>query len=205
MTAECNRLAAENQELKARLQADSTTSSLPPSKDKPWKPQSERVKTDRPSGGQPGHVGTTLELSQQPDEVIVLPVTGHCTCGQAWENVLVQERLARQVVDLPETRLHITEYQAEVKICPFCTVRQQAAFPAAVPGQVQYGPRVHALTTYLNVSHFVPLARTAEIISTLYGTAPSEGTITLNLTLAAERLKFFEAQLKDALRAEPVL
>jgi len=196
---------AEVQDLKAHVQADSTTSSAPPSTDKPWKPQSERVKTDRPSGGQAGHIGKTLEMSAQPDEVIVLPVTGHCACGQAWDEVPVQDRLARQVFDLPETRLHVTEFQAEVKICPCCTARQQAVFPTTVPGQVQYGPRVQALTTCLNVVHFIPLARTAELINTLYGSAPCEGTIVLNLNLAAERLEGFEAQLKDALRAEPVL
>ena len=117
----------------------------------------------------------------------------------------MQDVLARQVHDLPETRLHVTEYQVEVKICPHCTQRQQAAFPAAAPGQVQYGPRVHALTTFLNVVHFVPLARTAEIVATLYGSAPSDGTILLNLNVAAERLKGFEAQVKTALLAEPVL
>jgi transposase len=144
-------------------------------------------------------------MSAQPDTVIVLPVSGHCTCGQAWDDVPVQDRLARQVHDLPETRLHVTEYQAEVKICPCCTARQQANFPAAVPGQVQYGPLVHALSTYLNVVHFIPLARTAEIISTLYGAAPSDGTIMLNLNVAAERLKGFETQVKLALLREPVL
>ena len=205
MTAERDSLLADIQGLKARLQADSTTSNLPPSKDKPWKPQSERPKTGRSSGAQPGHVGKTLEMSQQPDAMIVLTVTGHCACGQLWDDVPVQDRLARQVHDLPETRLHVTEYQAEVKICPCCTARQQAAFPVTVPGQVQYGPRIHALTTYLNTVHFIPLSRTAEVISTLYGSAPSEGTIVLNLNLAAERLEGFEAQLKDALRAEPVL
>ena len=205
MTAERDRLATENQDLKARLHADSTTSSLPPSTDKPWKPQSERVKTGRFSGAQPGHVGKTLEMSAQPDTVILLPVSGYCACGHSWEHVPVQDRLARQVHDLPETRLHVTEYQVEVKICPHCTQRQQASFPAAVPGQVQYGSRVHALTTFLNVVHFIPLARTAEIVSTLYGSAPSDGTILLNLNVAAERLKGFEAQVKTALLAEPVL
>ena len=86
-----------------------------------------------------------------------------------------------------------------MKICPCCTVRQQADFPAAVPGQVQYGPGVHALGTYLNVVHFIPLARTAEILDTLYGAAPSDGTIMLNLNVAAERLKGFETQVKIAL------
>jgi len=72
-------------------------------------------------------------MSAQPDDVIVLPVIGQCECGQAWDDVPVQDRLARQVHDLPETRLHVTEYQAEVKICPYCTARQQAAFPVTVP------------------------------------------------------------------------
>ena len=121
MTAERDSLAAAIQELKAQLSADSTTSSSPPSLDKPWKPQSERVKTGRPPGGQPGHVGKTLEMSAQPDTVIVLPVSGHRACGQAWDDVAVQDRLARQVHDLPETRLHVTEYQTEIKICPCCT------------------------------------------------------------------------------------
>ncbi|WP_407540906.1 IS66 family transposase [Deinococcus radiomollis] len=205
MTLERDALIVENQSLKAQLSADSTTSSQPPSTDKPWKPLSERVKTGRPSGGQPGHIGKTLEMSAHPDTVIVLPVTGQCACGQAWDEVPVQDRLARQVHDLPETRLHVTEYLAEVKICPCCTVRQQAPFPASVPGQVQYGPHVHALSTLLNVVHFIPLARTAEIISTLYGSAPSDGTILLNLNVAAERLKDFEAQVKVALLAEPIL
>ncbi|WP_407542877.1 DUF6444 domain-containing protein [Deinococcus radiomollis] len=89
VTAERDTLVAEVQDLKAQLDADSTTSSLPPSTDKPWKPQSERVKTGRPSGGQPGHIGKTLEMSAHPDTVIVLPVTGRCACGQAWDEVLV--------------------------------------------------------------------------------------------------------------------
>ena len=42
-------------------------------------------------------------------------------------------------------------------------------------------------------------------MATLYGSAPSDGTILLNLNVAAERLKGFEAQVKTALLAEPVL
>ena len=205
MTAERDRLVVEIQELKVQVGADSSTSNVPPSHDKPWKPLSERVKTGRPSGAQPGHLGKTLEMSAQPDTVIVLPVSGHCACGHPWEHVPVQDVLTRQVHDLPETHLHVTEYGVEVKICPHCAGRQQAAFPTTVSGQVQYGPRMHALTTFLNVVHFIPLARTAEIVATLYGSAPSDGTILLNLNVAAERLKDFETQVKTALLAEPVL
>jgi hypothetical protein len=42
--------------LEARLKQNSGTSRQPPSSDKPWKkPESERLKTGRKSGGQKGH------------------------------------------------------------------------------------------------------------------------------------------------------
>jgi len=138
-------LMAEGQDLKTRLAQNSQTSSQPPSRDKPWKPKSERTSSGKSTGGQAGHPGKTLKMSEHIDEVVVLPLTGYCGCGHAWDHVYVQEYLARQVHDLPEIRLQVTEYQAEVKVCPHCASRGQAAFPSSVSGQVQYGPRFHGL------------------------------------------------------------
>jgi len=196
---------AELQNIKARLGLNSTTSNQPPSQDKPWTPKSERQKTGRSSGAQPGHRGKTLKMVQDPDEVVTLPVAGHCGCGQAWDTVTVSDELARQVLDLPEIRLHAVEYRAQVKVCPTCHHREQAAFPAHVPGQVQYGPRIHGLAVYLNAVHFVPLKRTADILEAICGTKLSDGTIALSLNVAAERLAAFETKLKTALLNEPVL
>ncbi|WP_345386121.1 IS66 family transposase, partial [Deinococcus aquaticus] len=107
--------------------------------------------------------------------------------------------------DLPAWQLQVTEYRADVKICPGCHHRQRAPFPTHVTAQVQYGPRVHALTVYLNVAHFVPLERTSEILQALCGARPSDGTIALNLNLAADRLQDFEAHLRTALTQQSVL
>ena len=193
------------QSLEARLAQDSTTSSQPPSTDKLWVPKSERQKTGRSSGAQRGHVGKTLKMAAHVDEVVSLPLTGHCTCGHAWERVHAQGQVARQVHDLPELRLQVTEYRADVKVCPECRHRQHAPFPDYVSGQVQYGPRVHGLAVYLNAAHFVPLNRTGEILEALCGARPSDGTIVLNLKVAADRLIDFETQLKTALLRQPVL
>ena len=198
-------LKAELRELKACLKRDSDTSNQPPSKDPPWKPKSERQKSERSSGGQRGHLGKTLKFSDQPDDIQPLPLAGACPCGHVWDQVQVSDWLARQVHDLPEIRLHVTEYQAEVKICPKCGCRGQASFPEHVPGQVQYGPGLHALTTYLNVVHFVPLARVSKITDALYGASISDGTVALNIQLASERLKPFEDDLKAGLRRQAVL
>ena len=80
-------------------------------------------------------------------------LTGHCTCGQAWDSADVHDQAARQVHDflartdsqqgpcrLPELCLQVTEYCTDVKICPGCQHRQHAPFPDDVPGQVQHGP-----------------------------------------------------------------
>jgi transposase len=80
---------AELQAIKALFAQDSTTSSQPPSKDKPWAPESERQKTDRPSDAQRGHVGKTLKMVEHPDEVVSLTLDGSCACGQDWETVAV--------------------------------------------------------------------------------------------------------------------
>ena len=77
------------QDLEARLAQDRRTSSRPPSQDKPWKPKSERQKTGRSSGAQRGHVGKTLKMADHADEVVSVPLTGQCICGQAWDSVNV--------------------------------------------------------------------------------------------------------------------
>ncbi len=144
-------------------------------------------------------------MSPSPDEVVVLPLMGSCPCGQQWHEVDVHDLLARQVLDLPEVQLHVTEYQAEVKVCPRCHQRQQAMFPQDVRGQVQYGPRFQALAVYLNVAQFLPFKRVGNVLETLCGQRPSEGTLALHLNLATARLAGFEARLKEALLEEPVL
>ena len=78
-------LMAEAQDLKARLARDSQTSSQPPSRDKPWKSRSERSSSGKSTGGQVGHPGKTLKMSEHVDEVVVLPLMGLCGCGLAWE------------------------------------------------------------------------------------------------------------------------
>lgn len=57
-------LQEENQILKVRK--NSSNSSMSPSADMFKSNQSLRVKSDRKKGGQPGHIGHTLEMSSTP-------------------------------------------------------------------------------------------------------------------------------------------
>jgi hypothetical protein len=61
----------------------------------------------------------------------------------------------RQVFDMPQPRLEVTEHQAHIYTCAGCRGVTKAAFPPAVSAHVQYGPRIKAAAVYLNVQHLV--------------------------------------------------
>src|SRR5258708_2955533 len=65
-------LKQEMQQLHERLKKDSHNSHLPPSSDRfGQQPRSLRKKSGKKAGGQVGHQGNTLYLSETADEVIV--------------------------------------------------------------------------------------------------------------------------------------
>jgi transposase len=79
----------------------------------------------------------------------------------------------RQVYDVPPVQIEVTEHRAESKYCVRCQRCVQAAFPEGVSQPVQYGPRIKAQASYLNNYHFIPLARTCELLGDFYGHAPA--------------------------------
>lgn len=195
-------------ELEKRLAKDSHNSSLPPSSDRfarQKKAHSLRKKSGKKAGGQAGHPGATLSMSEQPDAVIVLPVT-ECHCCQAdLTAIAVASIKRRQVVDLPQPRVQITEYQATSKQCPHCQRYTRAAFPAGVSAPVQYGPRVGTIAVYLLIQQLLPWGRTSEILAELAGVHVSEGTLAALVGRTAKHLEGVEAQIKAALRLAPVI
>lgn len=69
-------------QLEDQINKNSRNSSKPPSTDGFKKPQPKRLreKGKRPVGGQNGHPGRTLSMTEQPDHVVVHPVLT-CSCG----------------------------------------------------------------------------------------------------------------------------
>ena len=166
-------LRAENAELRRRLGLDSSNSSKPPSSDglkkKPRVLGSLRTRSGKPSGGQKGHRGDTLRQVANPDRVVEHAATlcRHCCAGLDAGTVVGAEK--RQVFDLPERRIEVTEYRAAIHCCPNCRGETRAAFPEGVISPAQYGERFKAAAIYLNIQQLIPEDRTAQALSDLFG------------------------------------
>jgi transposase len=138
-------LSEQLKALQDRLAKDSHNSHLPPSSDRfVRRPKSLRTKSEKPSGGQPGHPGASLQFSSTPDEITLEQVEQCEACQHDLHAVAACGGERRQVVDLPLPRLLVREYRAEQKQCPHCQHITIAAFPAGVQAPIQYGPQVAA-------------------------------------------------------------
>lgn len=170
--------AAGIQALEDQIAKNSRNSGKPPSSDGlKKKPRSLREKGKRRSGGQKGHKGKTLEMVSQPDHIVHHALTSCPHCQSDVRQVAVKRVEKRQVFDVPEVRLEVTEHQGEVKICPCCAQQIKAAFPGDVGRAVQYGNRIQAQATYLTMYQLLPLKRSCELFEDFYGHAPSEAMI----------------------------
>lgn len=192
--------------LEARLAKDSHNSSKPPSSDglnKP-KPKSLRTRSGRPTGGQPGHAGRTLRMVEKPDAVVSHPVNQCAACGRSLTGQPPERVERRQVFDLPEPKLEVTEHQAEIKTCT-CGCRNRAAFPPEVTAPVQYGLRVKGVAVYLKEYQLLPFDRLAEIMSDLFACGTfSEGTLANFSADCSQRLEPIEAIIRERATAATV-
>ena len=206
LTSQVEELTGRVAELLARLNQNPRNSDRPPSSqgyDKPA-PRSRREASGRPSGGQVGHRGQALRQVAEPDAVVVHAPPSCSGCGHSLATAPVVSTEKRQVFDLPEIRLVVTEHQVQHRQCR-CGQVTMGEVPAGVGGPVQYGPAVRGFATYLVAGQFLPLARTAELLSEVLGAPISQATVHHWTVAAAAGLDPFLEVLTDRLRAAPVL
>jgi transposase len=206
LRTECQALRERVQTLEEQVAKDSHNSSKPPSSDglaKP-KPKSLRQPSQRPTGGQPGHPGHTLHMAEKPDRIVPHRVERCSGCGRSLTGQEQDRIERRQVHDLPEPKLEVTEHQAEVKTCP-CGCVNRAVFPPEAAAPVQYGPRVKSVGVYLGEYQLLPFDRLAEIMRDLFACDTlSEGTLANFKADCSRRLEPVEAAIRDLATAAPV-
>jgi transposase len=132
-------------ELERRLGLNSDNSSKPPASDGLKKKGQKRTKSlrakgCRPSGGQKGHPGTTLEQVLEPNVVMAYPTP--CICGKCGCDVSGAETakiLKRQVFELPVPKLIVTEHQVGVKNVPTVIIKCRVVFQSQSKHQLNMG------------------------------------------------------------------
>ncbi|HNJ57358.1 MAG TPA: IS66 family transposase [Chitinophagaceae bacterium] len=198
--------------LEDRLAKNSTNSHKPPSSDTKKgknknttkKTQSLKPKSDKKPGGQIGHAGSHLEMSAQPDELVYLPVDQCAHCQKSLKNARTKID-ARQVFEIPEPKIWVTEYQAEQKYCVGCGYTTMACFPEGVTHKTQYGPRIRSLMVYMNQYQLLPFERASEFFEVIYHHRVSAGTIVNAVNALSNRLVDVEAAIKQLLIESDVL
>jgi transposase len=206
LVARINALEARIEVLENQKSKDSKNSSKPPSGDGFAKrTNSLRTKSGRKSGGQKDHPGSTLEWSEEVDEVFIHPVVDCTSCGVSLENVEVLNLRCHQVHELPPIKLVVHEHQAEEKCCPNCGVLNQGKLPAFVNSLVQYGPGLKGLMVYLMEGQLLPSERAKELVQEVIGCEISEATLYNTRLRCYEELAGVEAYIKSGIQLAPVV
>jgi transposase len=208
LRAELLKRDEEIAELKRHIGLNSKNSSKPPSSDglkKPPRVQSLREKSDKQSGGQLGHKGTTLKQVENPDLIECHKVNFCPHCSIDLTNEPVVDICKRQVFDIPKIiKPIVTEHQFEIKCCPGCRKKVSTQGDGLVKAPVQYGPHAKAVISYLNAYNLVPEGRTAEIAKDIFGLTVSGSTVENISTACVTNIKPIVEQVEEHLRITPV-
>src|SRR5918998_6042915 len=183
-------------ELVLRLQRPektSRTSSKPPSTDR-----KERREQAKPGGAKPGHEGHSRTMCETPDEVVAHRPDRCTSCGGALDPDLPTESVGlSERIELPEVVPIVTQHQRLAVCCPACGARVVAPVPEQARG-TPFGPRLHAVATYLKTFQALSYERLQAALLDLFGLRVSQGGL-MNLLRRTQRC--FEAGRERAVAA----
>ncbi len=203
-------LRARVEELEEKLGTNSSNSSQPPSSDPPWaEPKQnggQNEKSKRGRGGQPGHEGVKRELlpPEQVDRFVPCKPPERCECGGrvCCDDKEQPQRL--QIVELPEIKALIDEYQMYSGVCERCGRVHMGKLPAGVPSGM-LGPRAMAAVATLSGKYHLSKRQVAEILEDLLGVRISLGTVSKTEERVSEALEHPVQEAKSWVREQAVV
>ena len=194
-------LAQQVQDLKARLDQNSTNSSKPPSTDpigvkrRPPTPPSRKRR-----GGQEGHPRRVRALvpPERVASVTDCKPTECRRCKQPPSGVDAEPR-RHQVAELPPIEPEVHEYRLHRLSCPHCKTVTCGALPDGVP-RTSFGPRLHAALSVLTGAYRLSKRQVVQLGSDLLGLTISVGMISKLERITAEVLEQPVAELAEAVK-----
>lgn len=139
--------------------------------------KSLRAKTDRKSGGQKGHEGSTLKIKEVPDETINY-IPQYCNgCREDLQQIASVFKESKQEVIIPPIEIRYVEHRSYCKVCAQCGKICTAALPGHLSAPIQYGGSVGALVSYLSVYQYIPYHRLTILLKDVFGLQISQGSI----------------------------
>lgn len=192
-------------DLTARLNTNSSNSSLPPSKDPPWAKPTKKPKppSGRRRGGQKGHAPHQRELVPigqvrkvhhcAPSEC------KHCGCGLGDADNGGLEARRHQILEWPEVSPYVDEYQLQSRLCPKCMKTTAASLPAGVP-ESHFGPRLEAFVAILVGRYRISKRDVRDLLQVIAGADISLGGLCDLEARVASALEVPVEEVHEALR-----
>ena len=199
--------SARIKELEERLGKNSQNSSKPPSSDGYSKPRpvSNREKTGRKAGAQPGHQGHGLnmpkpdvieDVAHLPEECAGCPHFGTCP--------KVATSSVRNEIDV-EIKVVLKRHYTESYACAKEAGKVvSGSFPEGIKSGIQYGAGVKALAATLNTEGMMSVARVHDFLSAALGLPICVGTVSATVKELAFRVGGTIGAVVEALMASPV-
>src|SRR5215218_10338270 len=192
---------AELIELVLRLQRPektSRTSSKPPSMDR-----KERRKHAKPGGAKPGHAGHSRHLSDDVSETIAhRPDVCPCCRMVLAPDLPAEAAGVWECIELPAVRPQVVHHYRLAVRCPGYGTRAVAPVPVGGP---PFGPRLHAVATYLKTYQALSYERLQAALSDLFGLRVSQGGLMNLLRRAQGRFVAGRSRAVAALRQAAVV
>lgn len=185
---------------------NSRNSSVPPSKDdnRPFKTKSLRTSEGKLPGGQTGHEGNTLKMTETPDFVIEHKPQYCKHCGKDITGIEAELITRRQIVDIPPIVPQYTEHRAYRVVCS-CGHHTEASFPAGINAPISYGANIEATIAYLHTRQYIPFERMAEYFNDVCSLPISQGGICDILERFAQKATPAYRLIGDKVRAGHVV
>ena len=172
-------LEAENAELRRRLKQTSSNSSKPPSSDIGRPKRKPPVEASgRKPGGQPGHEGQAREIVpiEQVDEVVDCDPESCAICGAPLEEAPRLDAMVRQVIETPEFKAFVKQYQLWRKRCPKCGGFSRGQMPPGSP-KGAFGPRIQARVALLSGRYRLTRREVRAVTKDLFNIEISLGSV----------------------------